>query len=135
MTRFKALTDKVVAQYAAYEPVPGSKVNGELTLGENMADLAGLNVAYDAYQISLKGKKAPVIDGFTGDQRVYLGFGQIWQTKAREAAIRQQITTDPHTPGAWRGYVARNVDAWYSAFGVKPGQKFYLTPAERIRVW
>jgi putative endopeptidase len=135
VTRFKALTDKVVAQYAAYEPVPGSKVNGELTLGENMADLAGLHVAYDAYQISLKGKKAPVIDGFTGDQRFYLGFGQIWQTKAREAAIRQQITTDPHTPGAWRGYVARNVDAWYSAFDVKPGQKFYLTPAERIRVW
>ncbi len=135
VARFKVLTDKVVAQYGAYEPVAGSKVNGELTLGENMADLAGLNVAYDAYKISLNGKKAPVIDGYTGDQRFYLGFGQIWQTKSREAAIRQQITTDPHTPGGWRAYVVRNVDPWYAAFGAKPGEKYYLAPADRVRVW
>ncbi len=133
--RFKTYTDKVVAQYAAYEPVSGMKVNGELTLGENMADLAGVNIAYDAYQISLKGKPAPVIGGYTGDQRFFLGFGQIWQNKSREAAIRQQILTDPHTPGAWRPYVARNLDAWYKAFGVKPGQKFYLPPEARIKVW
>ena len=133
--RFKTYTDRVVAQYGAYEPVAGLHVNGELTLGENMADLAGINVAYDAYKISLQGKSAPVIDGYTGDQRFFLGFGQIWQNKSREAAIRQQILTDPHTPGAWRPYVARNVDAWYTAFNVKPGQKYYLPPAERIKVW
>jgi putative endopeptidase len=133
--RFKAYTDRVVAQYGAYEPVSGLHVNGELTLGENMADLAGVNVAYDAYKISLKGKPAPVIGGYTGDQRFFLGFGQIWQNKSREAAIRQQILTDPHTPGAWRPYVARNVDAWYKAFDVKQGQKFYLPPEARIKVW
>ena len=133
--RFKTYTDRVVAQYGAYQPVAGLHVNGELTLGENMADLAGINVAYDAYKISLQGKSAPVIGGYTGDQRFFLGFGQIWQNKSREAAIRQQILTDPHTPGAWRPYVARNVDAWYTAFNVKPGQKYYLPPAERIKVW
>jgi putative endopeptidase len=135
VARFKAYTDKVVAQYAAYEPIPGAHVNGELTLGENMADLAGVTVAYDAYKISLKGRKAPVIGGYTGDQRFFLGFGQVWQTKAREAAVRQQLTTDPHTPGNWRGYVVRNLDAWYPAFAVKPGQKYYLAPADRIKVW
>ena len=135
VTRFKGYTDKVVAQYAAYEPIPGGHVNGELTLGENMADLAGVNVALDAYHISLKGKTPPVIDGFTGDQRFFLGFGQIWQTKSREEAIRQQITTDPHTPGQYRGFAVRNLDAWYKAFDVKPGQKYYLAPADRIKVW
>ena len=133
--RFKGYTDKVVAQYGAYEPVSGSKVNGELTLGENMADLAGVNVALDAYHISLNGKTPPVIDGFTGDQRFFLGFGQIWQTKAREAAIRQQLTTDPHTPGMYRAYVVRNLDGWYKAFDVKPGGAYYLAPKDRIKVW
>lgn len=135
VTRFKALTDKVVTQYGAYEPIAGLKVNGELTLGENIADLAGVTMAYDAYKLSLKGKPAPVIDGYTGDQRFFLGFGQVWQNKSREAAIRQQILTDPHTPGAWRPYVARNLDTWYKAFGVKPGHKFYLPPEARIKVW
>jgi putative endopeptidase len=133
--RFTALTDKVVAQYGAYEPIPGSHVNGKLTLGENMADLAGINVAYDAYKLSLKGKKPPVLDGFTGDQRFFMGFGQVWQTKAREASIKNQLTTDPHTPGQWRAYVVRNLDAWYPAFDVKPGQKYYLAPADRIKIW
>jgi putative endopeptidase len=133
--RFTALTDKVVAQYGAYEPIPGSHVNGKLTLGENMADLAGINVAYDAYKLSLKGKKPPVLDGFTGDQRFFMGFGQVWQTKAREASIKNQLTTDPHTPGQWRAYVVRNLDAWYPAFNVKPGQKYYLAPADRIKIW
>ena len=133
--RFKAYTDRVVKQYAAYEPLPGAHVNGELTLGENMADLAGANVAYDAYKISLKGKPAPVLGGYTGDQRFFLGFGQVWQTKARDAAIRQQLTTDPHTPGNWRAYVVRNLDPWYPAFDVKPGQAYYLAPADRIKVW
>jgi putative endopeptidase len=133
--RFKAYTDRVVAQYGAYEPVKGSKVNGELTLGENMADLAGVNVALDAYHISLGGKPAPVIDGFTGDQRFFLGFGQIWQTKSREDALRQQVTTDPHTPGMYRGYVVRNLDDWYKAFDVQPGTAYYLAPKDRIKVW
>ena len=135
VARFKTYTDRVVAQYAAYEPIPGGKVNGELTLGENIADLAGSTIAYDAYKLSLNGRPAPVIDGFTGDQRFFLGFGQVWQTKAREAAIRQQLTTDPHTPGNFRAYAVRNLDAWYDAFDVKPGQAYYLTPAQRIKVW
>lgn len=133
--RFKAYTDRVVAQYGAYEPLPGRKVNGELTLGENIADLAGLTVAYDAYKISLGGKQAPVIDGFSGDQRFFLGWGQVWRSKYREPLLQQLLVTDPHTPGNWRPYVVRNLDAWYSAFDVKPGQKFYLAPNERVKVW
>ena len=133
--RFKVYTDKVVAQYGAYEPLPGKKVNGELTLGENIADLAGLTVAYDAYKLSLGGKPAPVIDGFTGDQRFFLGWAQVWRNKYREPFMLQILTTDPHTPGMWRPYVVRNLDAWYSAFDVKPGTKFFLKPEERIKVW
>ena len=133
--RFKAYTDRVVAQYAAYEPLPGKHVNGELTLGENMADLAGLNVAYDAYHISLKDKPAPVLDSWTGDQRFFLGFAQVWRAKYREPIMLQLLTTDPHTPGNWRPYVVRNVDAWYKAFDVKPGTAYYLPPEQRIKVW
>lgn len=135
VTRFKALTDKVVAQYAAYEPLPGRKVNGELTLGENMADLAGITIAYDAYRMSLAGKEDRVIDGLTGDQRFFLGSAQIWRQKYREAALQQQLTTDPHTAGHFRPYVVRNLDAWYAAWGAKPGEKLYLAPAERVKVW
>jgi putative endopeptidase len=135
IARFKELTDSVVKQYGAYEPVEGAHVNGELTLGENMADLAGVNVAYEAYHLSLNGKPAPVIDGYTGDQRFFMGFAQIWRTKMREASIRRQITTDPHTPGAYRPYVVRNLDAWYDAFNVQPGQKYYLAPKDRIKIW
>ncbi len=135
ISRFKALTNKVVAQYAGYEPLPGAHVNGELTLGENMADLAGLNVSLDAYHKSLNGKPAPVLDGLTGDQRFFLGFAQAWRQKYRDAALQQQLVTDPHTPGHFRPYVSRNVDAWYDSFGVKPGDKLYLAPADRIKVW
>jgi putative endopeptidase len=133
--RFKKLTDRVVAQYAGYEPIKGTHVNGELTLGENMADLAGITVAYDAYKRSLGGKAAPVIDGYTGDQRFFLGFGQIWRQKFREPALMKQLTTDPHTPGPWRPQVVRNLDAWYAAFDVKPGEALYLAPEDRARVW
>jgi putative endopeptidase len=133
--RFKKLTDQVVAQYGAYEPLPGTKVNGELTLGENMADLAGVNVAYDAYHASLGGKPAPVIDGFTGDQRFFLGFSQIWRQKYRDAALLRQLTTDPHTAGHYRPNVVRNLDSWYAAFGAQPGEALYLTPEQRIKVW
>lgn len=133
--RFKEGTDKVVAQYAAYEPLPGKKINGELTLGENMADLAGVTIAYDAYQRSLKGKKAKVINGFTGDQRFFLAFAQSWRTKYRDAALQQQLVTDPHTASHFRPYVVRNLDVWYKAFDVKPGDKLYLPPEQRIKVW
>ena len=134
IAKFKAMTSKVVAQYAAYEPIPGSKVNGELTLGENMADLAGLTIAYDAYKMSLKGKPDKVIGGYTGDQRFFLGFGQVWRNKMRDAALQQQLTTDPHSPGTIRPNVVRNFDPWYKAFNVKNG-KLYLKPEERIRIW
>jgi len=133
--RFTALTDKVVKQYGAYEPLKGTKVNGELTLGENMADLAGITIAYDAWQRSLGGKPAPVIDGFTGEQRFFLGSTQIWRQKYRDATLLRQLTTDPHTAGHFRPYVVRNIDSWYSAFGVKPGEANYLAPADRLKVW
>jgi putative endopeptidase len=134
IAKFKAGTDRVVAQYGAYEPIPGSKVNGELTLGENMADLAGLTIAYDAYKMSLKGKPDRVIGGYTGDQRFFLGFGQVWRNKMREAALQQQLTTDPHTPGQLRPNVVRNFDPWYKAFNVKSGA-LYLPPEQRIQIW
>jgi putative endopeptidase len=134
VTRFKALTDRLVAQYAAYEPLAGQKVNGELTLGENIGDLAGLTVAYDAYRASLGGKEAPVIDGTTGDQRFYLGWAQVWRGKIREAALRRQLLSDPHSPDAQRILVTRNFDEWNKAFNVTAG-KNYLTPEQRVHVW
>ena len=133
--RFKVGTDKVVAQYGAYEPVAGKKVNGELTLGENIADLAGITIAYDGWKRSLNGKKPKAIDGFTGDQRFFLGFSQVWRQKYREPALLQQLVTDPHTPGHFRPYVVRNIDAWYTAFKVQAGEKMYLSPEERIKLW
>ncbi len=133
--RFTALTDKVVKQYAGYEPLPGTRVNGELTLGENMADLAGITIAYDAYHRSLGASKGAVVDGFTPDQRFFLGAAQVWRQKYRDAALLRGLTTDPHTPGHFRPYVVRNLDSWYTAFGAKPGEKLYLSPAERVRVW
>ena len=135
VARFKVMTDKVVAQYGAYEPLPGKKINGELTLGENMADLAGINIAFDAWKLSLNGKKAKAIDGWTGEQRFFLGFSQVWRQKYRDAILLQQLTTDPHSPGNFRPYVVRNLDAWYVAFDVKPGEKYYLEPGERLKVW
>jgi putative endopeptidase len=134
-TRFKALTDKVVAQYGAYEPLPGRKINGELTLGENMADLAGINIAYDAWKRSLGGKPAKVIGGWTGDQRFFLGFSQVWRQKYRDQILNQLLTVDPHSPGHFRPYVVRNLDVWYKSFDVQPGTKFYLAPADRLKVW
>ncbi|MBN2972077.1 peptidase M13 [Roseomonas aeriglobus] len=132
---FKQRTDALVAQYDAYEPLPGFHVKGGLTLGENTADLAGLSAAYDAYKMSLGGKPAPVIDGFTGDQRFYLGWAQVWRRNYREAALRNQLLTDPHSPSEQRTWVVRNLDPWYAAFDPKPGQKLYLTPEQRVRIW
>ncbi len=132
---FNALEDKLVAQYDAYEPLPGFHVKGRLTLGENSADLAGLSAAYDAYHASLGGKPAPVIGGKTGDQRFYLGWSQVWRRNYREASLRQQLLTDPHSPAQQRGNIVRNMDPWYAAFAPKAGQKLYLTPEERVRIW
>ncbi len=135
VSRFTALTGRLVKQYDAYEPLPGLRVQGGLTLGENMADLAGLTVSHDAYHLALGGKPAPVIGGFTGDQRFYLGFAQIWRIKYREPALRQRLLTDPHSPGEQRIDEVRNVDPWYAAFSAAPGDPLYLPPADRVRVW
>jgi len=135
MARFKAETKKLADQYSAYEPLPGLHINGEQVLGENIADVAGLATAYDAYRLSLKGATPPVIDGFTADQRFFLGWAQNYRAKYREAALRRVVVTDVHSPGPWRALTVRNLDAWYPAFEVKPGQKLYLAPAERVKVW
>ena len=110
-------------------------VNGKLTMGENVADLAGLTVAHDAYLASLGGNPAPVIDGLTGDQRFYLGWAQVWRRNYREANIRQRLLTDPHSPYPYRADIVRNMDPWYPAFNVQPGQTLYLAPADRVRIW
>ena len=133
---FEARAKRLGAQYSSYEPVPGAHINGDLTMGENIADLGGLNVALEAYHRSLRGKAAPVIDGFTGDQRVFLGWAQAWRGKAREDYIRKQVVSDPHSPRAFRVIgPTRNIDDWYKAFGVKPGDAYYLSPDQRVRIW
>jgi putative endopeptidase len=135
MTRFEASGKALTAQFSAYKPLADAAVNGALTLGENIADLAGLAAAYDAYHLSLDGKPSPVIDGFTGDQRLFLGWAQNYRSKYREAALRRALLTDAHAPGEYRADTVRNLDAWYEAFGVKPGQKLYLPPDQRVRIW
>lgn len=132
---FKKLSDALVAQYDAYEPLPGMHVKGALTLGENSADLAGLSVAYDAYKKTLGGKDAPVIDGFSGDQRFYLGWAQVWRRSYREKTLMQRLLTDPHSPSEQRANIVRNMDPWYAAFKPAEGQKLYLAPDKRVRIW
>jgi predicted metalloendopeptidase len=133
---FEAKTKMLVNQYNQFEPLPGYHVNGELTLGENIADNSGLAIAYKAYQISLKGKKAPVIDGLTGDQRLYMGWAQVWRTKMREQQQIVQVKTDPHSPGQYRANgTLRNQPGFYEAFKVKQGDKMYLAPQERVIIW
>ena len=132
---FTARLDKLEQQYNAYEPLPGLHVNGKLTMGENVADLAGLTVAHDAYIASLGGKEPPVIDGTTGDQRFYYGWAQVWRRNYREPNLRQRLLTDPHSPSEQRASIVRNMDPWYNAFGVQAGQKLYLAPADRVRIW
>jgi predicted metalloendopeptidase len=133
--RFKQSGDALANQYDTYEPFPGTHVNGKLTLGENIADVAGLAAAYDAYRASLNGKELPVIDGLTGDQRFFIAFAQSWATKMRDAAMKARIATDGHAPGQYRAQTVRNIDAWYKAFDVKPGDKLYLPPEKRVKVW
>jgi putative endopeptidase len=132
---FKTLVDKLATQYDAYEAA-GMHVNGRLTLGENIGDLSGITVAYLAYHLSLHGKPAPVLNGLTGDQRFFLAWAQGWRELIREEALRNQVMTDPHSPAQFRvNGVVRNVDAWYPAFSIKPGDKLYLSPEERVHIW
>jgi putative endopeptidase len=133
LAHFREVGDKLVAQYDAYEPLPGLHGNGKLTLSENIADVAGVAAAYDGYRTAYP--SSPALDGFDGDQRFFIGFGQAWRSKDRPEALRSQLMTDGHAPGEYRADTARNVDAWYAAFDVKPGQKLYLAPEARVRVW
>jgi predicted metalloendopeptidase len=132
---FTAAGDQLAKQYDGYKPFPDLAVNGKLTLGENIADLGGLNAAYDAWQASLHGKPAPMQDGFTGAQQFFLGYATVWRTKMRDAALRRQVLTNEHAPGEYRADNVRNVDAWYKAFAVKPGDKLYLAPESRVHIW
>jgi putative endopeptidase len=124
-----------VRQFDAYKPFPDAQVNGRLTLAENIADLAGVTAAYDAWRASLGGKPAPVVGGFTGDQQFFLSNAQVWRAKFREPALRRLLLTNGHAPGFYRALTVRNLDAWYDAFGVRPGDSLYLAPAERVRIW
>ena len=135
LARFEASGKALADQYSAYEALPGLHLNGAQELGENIADTAGLTAAYEAYRASLGGKPAPVIDGLTGDQRFFLAFAQSWRTKMRDKALRARIATDVHAPAPWRVETVRNLDAWYPAFDVKPGDARYLPPKDRVHVW
>lgn len=134
--RFDARTKALGAQYATYCPLEGQCVNGQLTMGENIGDLGGLSMAYTAYKLSLKGKEAPVIDGLTGDQRFFLAWAQVWKSKARDETVLNRLKTDSHSPPQYRiNGPLRNLNEWYQAFGVKPGDKLYLPPEQRVRIW
>jgi endothelin-converting enzyme/putative endopeptidase len=134
LAHFNAATASLVAQYDAYKPLPDLAVNGKQTLDENIADLGGLAAAYDAYHASVAGV-APVQNGFTGDQQFFLAFAQSQCSKSSEAFLRQTVMTDVHSPDELRPVTVRNLDAWYAAFDVQPGDKLYLAPADRVRIW
>ena len=136
LAEFKARTSKLVAQYNAFEPLPGKHVNGEFTLGENIGDLGGLTIAHKAYLLSLNGQPAPVIDGLSGDHRFFMGWAQVWARKYREEELSQRLVTDPHSPSEYRSNgTVRNIPEFYSAFGVKEGDALYLKPEERVKIW
>jgi putative endopeptidase len=132
---FQASAARLVSQYDAYRPFPDAAVKGKQTLGENIADIAGLAVAYDAYRLSLRGRPARRVQGLSGDQQFFLSFAQTWRQKSREASLRRQLITDGHSPAEYRADCVRNLDAWYKAFVVKPGQALYLAPPDRVQVW
>ncbi|MEI8297392.1 MAG: M13 family metallopeptidase [Pseudomonadota bacterium] len=133
---FKVLGDRLASQYDAYEPLPGIKVNGRLTLGENIGDLGGISVSLEAYHLSLHDQQAPVLAQLSGEQRFFLSWAQAWRTLYRDQSLRNQTMSDPHSPSMYRvNGVVRNVDAWYEAFSVKPDDKLYLPPGERVRIW
>jgi putative endopeptidase len=133
---FKARAAVLGAQYGRYQPVPGAFIKPDLTMGENLADLGGLSIALDAYHASLGGRPAPVLAGLTGDQRVFLGWAQAWAGKATPEEIRRLTTSDPHSYRKYRvNGVVPNIDAWYTAFGVEPGDALYVPPEKRAHVW
>jgi putative endopeptidase len=133
---FENRTQALIAQYDQFEPLPGHAVQGALSIGENIGDLAGLQIAYKAYRSSLAGEPAPTLDGFTGEQRLFLGWAQIWRAKQREEALIRQLTTGPHAPPEFRcNGVVRNLPEFHEAFGVKPGDGLYLPPEQRVRIW
>jgi putative endopeptidase len=135
LAHFKAATASLVAQYDAYKPLPDLAVNGKQTLDENIADLGGLAAAYDAYHASLAGKTDPLQKGLPGDQQFFLAFAQSQCSKSSEAFLRQTVMTDVHSPDEFRPATVRNLDTWYAAFNVQPGEKLYLAPPDRVRVW
>lgn len=136
LTEFKKRTNALVAQYNSFQVFPDLTVNGTFTLGENIGDLGGLSIAMKAYKTSLEGKAAPVMDGFTGEQRVLIGWAQVWLNKANDQALRNQVGTDPHSPAKFRvNGVVRNVPEFYEAFKVKPGDSLYLAPKDRVKIW
>jgi putative endopeptidase len=133
---FKKLVDNLAVQYDGYTALPGLNLNGRLTLGENIGDLGGLSVALEAYRLSLNGKPAPVLDGLTGEQRFFLSWAQAWRNLTRDERLRVQVMSDPHSPAKFRvNGVVRNMDAWYTAFGIQPGDKLYLPPEQRVHIW
>ncbi|MBL4821053.1 MAG: M13 family metallopeptidase, partial [Gammaproteobacteria bacterium] len=133
---FDAKTSALATQYDGYEPVEGQNIDGNFTLGENIGDVGGLSMAYRAYQMALNGEEAPVMDGLTGDQRFFLAWAQVWQAKIREDALLSRLKSDPHSPAEFRvNGVVRNLDAWYEAFDVQPGDALYLPPEERVQIW
>jgi putative endopeptidase len=135
LAHFRAAAEKLVAQYDAYEPLPGLHVNGQLTLSENIADVAGVSAAFDGYRLAAAGSAPASVDGFTADQRFFIAYAQAWRRLQRPEALRRQLMTDGHTPGPYRADCVRNVDPWYASFDVRPGQALYLEPTARVRVW
>ena len=135
-TEFESRAEQLVAQYSKFKPFEDMNVNGKLTLGENIGDLGGLNAAYSAYHLSLKGQNALVLDGFTGDQRLFLGWAQVWQFKYRETELRRRLLTDPHSPAQYRANgIVSNLDAFYEAFNIPPDSKMWIAPEKRVRIW
>jgi putative endopeptidase len=135
-TRYRERADRLVAQYAAFEPIPEMHIDGRLSLGENIGDLAGLTVAHRAYRLSLDGDQAPMIGGWSGDQRFFLGWAQIWRTLYRDDALRRQLVTGPHSPGRYRVLgVVRNIEAFHEAFDVSDEDGMWLPPEERVAIW
>jgi predicted metalloendopeptidase len=140
---FRASGSHLAAQFDAYQPFPDLHLNGKQTLSENIADVAGLNAAYDAYRLATAaaassattGAAPPAVSGFDADQLFFLSFAQSWRQKIRDAALRDEVITDGHAPAQYRSYTVRNLDAWYDAFQVKAGQTMYLAPSDRVRVW
>jgi putative endopeptidase len=137
LKQFSALTGALADQYSALQPLPGTFVDGKFTLGENIGDLGGVNAAYDGLQLYLKENKSPgLIDGLTPEQRFFISWATVWRTKSRDEAIKNQVKTDPHSPGMYRSYVPmQNIDAFYDAFGIQKGDGMYIEPGKRVKIW